>query len=84
MGTGPLLDAKRGLRRDVLLARRALSEAATDEAARQLTERLLTVPEVAGARTVAAYVSVGTEPATGTLLTLIQEVTGEILMKQDQ
>lgn len=80
VGTGQLLDAKRRLRRDVLLARGTLSEAASDEAARQLTERLLTVPEVADARTVAAYVSVGTEPATVTLLIRLHAADVRVLL----
>ncbi|MEU6817094.1 5-formyltetrahydrofolate cyclo-ligase [Streptomyces sp. NPDC046860] len=59
---------KRGLRRELLASRR---ESTPDERARAsaaLTAHALALPELAGARTVAAYVSVGTEPATTALL----------------
>lgn len=60
--------AKRALRREVLTARRALDAPRLDEAAVRLADRLLALPELAAATTVAAYVSVGTEPGTCPLL----------------
>lgn len=59
---------KRELRRTVLSARSTLTPDDLQETARSLARRVLGLPQVAGARTVAAYVSVGTEPGTGPLL----------------
>jgi 5-formyltetrahydrofolate cyclo-ligase len=63
---------KTALRAAVLAARRALPESARADAASLLTEAVLTLPEVATARTVACYISFGTEPATAELLDLLQ------------
>ena len=63
------VDARKLALRDQLLTargRRSLLEVA--EAARAVAEHLLAAPEVRRAATVAAYVSVGTEPGTGPLL----------------
>jgi 5-formyltetrahydrofolate cyclo-ligase len=55
--------------RDQLLAgRRRRSLAEVGEAAAAIAEHLLSAPEVRRAATVAAYVSMGTEPGTGLLL----------------
>ncbi|MDX3455811.1 5-formyltetrahydrofolate cyclo-ligase [Streptomyces sp. ME02-8801-2C] len=59
---------KRTLRRDFLAVRGGLTAAGVQEAATALAARALDLPELAHARTVAAYVSVGTEPGTRTLL----------------
>ncbi|MFF5859515.1 5-formyltetrahydrofolate cyclo-ligase [Streptomyces sp. NPDC012751] len=59
---------KRGLRRDLLSVRNRLTADDLEETGRALAERALELPELAGARTVAAYVSVGTEPGTPALL----------------
>ncbi|CAL9502445.1 hypothetical protein SUDANB6_03474 [Streptomyces sp. enrichment culture] len=59
---------KRSLRREVLAARTGLTGDDVREAAVALAGRALELPEVAHARTVAAYVSVGTEPGTLALL----------------
>ncbi|MGW3648269.1 5-formyltetrahydrofolate cyclo-ligase [Streptomyces sp. NPDC000878] len=59
---------KRMLRRDFLAVRNRLTTADVQEAATALAARALGLPELAHARTVAAYVSVGTEPGTRTLL----------------
>jgi 5-formyltetrahydrofolate cyclo-ligase len=59
---------KRALRRDFLAARQALSDDGLREAAEALARRALELPELAKARTVAAYVSVGSEPGTLALL----------------
>ncbi|MFC8221711.1 5-formyltetrahydrofolate cyclo-ligase [Streptomyces sp. NPDC057362] len=59
---------KRTLRRDFLAARNRLTPDDVREAADALAGRALRLPEVAGARAVAAYVSVGAEPGTLALL----------------
>ncbi|MER6573187.1 5-formyltetrahydrofolate cyclo-ligase [Streptomyces sp. NPDC001093] len=56
------------LRREFLSVRNRLTEADVDETGRALAERALELPELAHARTVAAYVSVGSEPGTRALL----------------
>lgn len=68
-GTHPCHGAAKVAVRDQLLAarrRRPLAE--VGEAARAIAEHLLAAPEVRQAATVAAYVSVGTEPGTTVLL----------------
>ncbi|MFG2354487.1 5-formyltetrahydrofolate cyclo-ligase [Streptomyces sp. NPDC048521] len=59
---------KRTLRQGFLAARSGLTEDDVREAGRALAERALELPELARARTVAAYVSVGGEPGTLALL----------------
>lgn len=59
---------KRMLRRGFLAVRSALTADDVREAATALAERALELPELAHARTVAAYVSVGSEPGTLALL----------------
>lgn len=59
---------KRVLRREILLARNRLTADDVREAATALADRALGLPELAHARTVAAYVSVGSEPGTLVLL----------------
>ncbi|MEU6463378.1 5-formyltetrahydrofolate cyclo-ligase [Streptomyces sp. NPDC046976] len=59
---------KRTLRRGLLAMRNGLPDDDVRESARALAAHALELPELAGARTVAAYVSVGTEPGTGALL----------------
>ncbi|WP_395577230.1 5-formyltetrahydrofolate cyclo-ligase [Streptomyces sp. BK79] len=59
---------KRTLRRDLLAVRNGLTADDVREAAEALAARALGTPEVAGARAVAAYVSVGAEPGTLALL----------------
>ncbi|UIX35569.1 5-formyltetrahydrofolate cyclo-ligase [Streptomyces sp. GQFP] len=56
------------LRRDFLAVRSRLTADDVQEAATALAARALGLPELAHARTVAAYVSVGTEPGTRALL----------------
>ena len=60
--------AKTALRDQVLAARRRLSIAELAQASLRLYERVNDLPEVRRAATVAAYVSVGSEPGTGILL----------------
>jgi 5-formyltetrahydrofolate cyclo-ligase len=64
---------KQALRERLLSRRRALPPRALAEAAGALREVLLATPEIAEARTVAAYVSVGPEPGTGSLLEELEE-----------
>ncbi|MDH6702046.1 5-formyltetrahydrofolate cyclo-ligase [Streptomyces sp. MAA16] len=59
---------KRLLRRGLLAVRSRLTADDVREAATALAARALALPELAAARTVAAYVSVGSEPGTLTLL----------------
>ncbi|ARP71736.1 MULTISPECIES: 5-formyltetrahydrofolate cyclo-ligase [Streptomyces] len=56
------------LRRELLVVRNRLTEDDVREAGRTLAERSLDLPELADAHTVAAYVSVGSEPGTRPLL----------------
>jgi 5-formyltetrahydrofolate cyclo-ligase len=60
---------KAALRRELLAARAARPRCEREDAlAEALTERALALPELSGAATVAAYVSVGREPSTRALL----------------
>ncbi|MFD3720664.1 5-formyltetrahydrofolate cyclo-ligase [Streptomyces sp. NPDC058674] len=78
--TRPEPSAKAALRRELLAARRALSPAARRAAARALGRSALALPELAGARTVAAYVSVGTEPGTRDLLDALRAAGKRVLL----
>ncbi|NEB40876.1 5-formyltetrahydrofolate cyclo-ligase [Streptomyces sp. SID14515] len=60
--------AKSSLRRELLAARALLTKEDAVRAAAVLAEAALGLPELADARTVAAYVSVGREPGTRALL----------------
>ncbi|NEC66525.1 5-formyltetrahydrofolate cyclo-ligase [Streptomyces sp. SID9727] len=62
------MSAKAELRRDLLAARRLLTDRDVQRAASVLAGHALGLPELSGARTVAAYVSVGREPGTRALL----------------
>ncbi|MFE6360988.1 5-formyltetrahydrofolate cyclo-ligase [Streptomyces sp. NPDC057806] len=59
---------KRTLRRDFLAVRSRLTADDVQESGVALADRALLLPELARARTVAAYVSVGSEPGTPALL----------------
>ncbi|MCB5182894.1 5-formyltetrahydrofolate cyclo-ligase [Streptomyces sp. SMC 277] len=71
---------KAELRRQLLAARRALSPAAVEAAAQALARQALALPELAGAGTVAAYVSVGTEPGTRALLDALRRHGARVLL----
>ncbi|QES48673.1 5-formyltetrahydrofolate cyclo-ligase [Streptomyces venezuelae] len=71
---------KAELRRELLAARRALSPEAAAAAAASLARRALELPELAGAGTVAAYVSVGTEPGTRDLLDGLRRAGKRVLL----
>ncbi|WP_329026242.1 5-formyltetrahydrofolate cyclo-ligase [Streptomyces sp. NBC_01423] len=62
------MSAKALLRRELLAARRLLTDQDVERAAAVLARHALALPELGGARTVAAYVSVGREPGTRVLL----------------
>lgn len=72
--------AKAVLRRELLAARRALSPDDREAAARALARSALALPELAGARTVAAYVSVGAEPGTRDLLDALRAAGKQVLL----
>ncbi|GGW29097.1 5-formyltetrahydrofolate cyclo-ligase [Streptomyces lucensis JCM 4490] len=66
---GPEIEPdKRTLRREFLAVRNRLTDDDVRETGRALAGRALELPELADARTVAAYVSVGGEPGTPALL----------------
>ncbi|MFE4373928.1 5-formyltetrahydrofolate cyclo-ligase [Streptomyces sp. NPDC056835] len=62
------MTGKAALRRELLAVRALLSSEDVRETAAVLARRALDLPELARARTVAAYVSVGREPGTRALL----------------
>ncbi|MFF2011483.1 5-formyltetrahydrofolate cyclo-ligase [Streptomyces sp. NPDC058195] len=68
------------LRRELLAARRLLTGEDVKNAASVLSRRALALPELSGARTVAAYVSVGGEPGTGVLLDALRERGVRVLL----
>lgn len=61
-------EAKAGLRARILAVRRAIEPDQRAAAGRQLRDRVLALPELQMAGTVAAYVARGTEPATQGLI----------------
>ncbi|MFJ9945061.1 5-formyltetrahydrofolate cyclo-ligase [Streptomyces erythrochromogenes] len=76
----PTASAKSELRRELLAARRALSPDTRRAAAAALAVTALELPELAGARTVAAYVSVGGEPGTRELLDALRAAGKRVLL----
>ncbi|RSS83991.1 5-formyltetrahydrofolate cyclo-ligase [Streptomyces sp. WAC05292] len=68
------------LRRSLLAARRALPAEALAGSARALSRSALGLPELAGARTVAAYVSIGSEPGTRDLLDALRAAGKRVLL----
>ncbi|MEW1634434.1 5-formyltetrahydrofolate cyclo-ligase [Streptomyces sp. NPDC093801] len=79
-GNLPFPPEKTALRRELLAARRALSPESRGTAARALARSALALPELAGAGTVAAYVSVGAEPGTRELLDALRDVGKRVLL----
>jgi 5-formyltetrahydrofolate cyclo-ligase len=73
-------EAKKALRRRVRETRSALDARDLAQAARALRDVLLVTPEVAWARRVAAYVSVGREPGTGPLIEELSDRGVEVLL----
>lgn len=71
---------KRMLRREFLEVRSALTADEARVAAEKLAQQALRLPELASARTVAAYVSVGGEPGTGALLDALRARGTRVLL----
>jgi 5-formyltetrahydrofolate cyclo-ligase len=65
-GSGP--DSKQGIRTKLHTARQALSAEQRAAAGRSIRDALLALPEIGMAAGVAAYISIGTEPETGSLI----------------
>lgn len=72
--------AKLALRDQLLTSRHRLGLARLGEAARELADHLLALPEIRRAATVAAYVSVGNEPGTGPLIDALQTLGRRVLL----
>ncbi|MCP3758768.1 5-formyltetrahydrofolate cyclo-ligase [Streptomyces sp. TBY4] len=72
--------AKAELRRQLLAARRALSAETLSTAAGALSRSALRLPELSSARTVAAYVSIGSEPGTHELLDALRASGTRVLL----
>lgn len=72
--------AKLALRDQVLTSRHRLPVAALGRAAAAIAGHLLAVPEVRRAATVAAYVSIGTEPGTGLLLEALHDAGKRVIV----
>ncbi|WP_327306326.1 5-formyltetrahydrofolate cyclo-ligase [Streptomyces sp. NBC_01298] len=72
--------AKTELRRQLLSARRALSADTLRTTAGALSRTALRLPELGSARTVAAYVSIGSEPGTHELLDALRAAGTRVLL----
>jgi 5-formyltetrahydrofolate cyclo-ligase len=72
--------AKLALRDQLLAARRRLPLAEVADAAAAIARHLLAAPEVRRAATVAAYVSLGSEPGTGLLLDALRDAGKRVLL----
>jgi 5-formyltetrahydrofolate cyclo-ligase len=77
---GTIETQKRQVRRDLLAVRAAMADDELDQAAAALTGHAMALPELAAARTVAAYVSVGHEPQTRPLLAALRERGTRVLL----
>lgn len=71
---------KTELRAQILRARSELTSDEREAAARALSERVRGLPECSGQGTVAAYVSMGTEPGTGPLIEGLREAGTRVLL----
>ena len=72
--------AKLALRDQLLTARGRISLVGLGEAAAAITGHVRALPEVRRAATVAAYVSIGTEPGTGLLLDALRDAGKRVLL----
>ena len=72
--------AKLALRDQLLTSRRRIPLAALGEAAAAIAGHVLALPEVRRAATVAAYVSIGSEPGTGLLLDALRDAGRRIVL----
>ncbi|MDX3388005.1 5-formyltetrahydrofolate cyclo-ligase [Streptomyces niveiscabiei] len=77
---GPAASGKRELRRQLLAVRAGLTPGDLRGSAAALAERALELPELAHARAVAAYVSVGSEPGTLALLDALRARGARVLL----
>jgi 5-formyltetrahydrofolate cyclo-ligase len=75
-----MTEAKLALRDQLVTARNRLSLAQVGAAATAIAEHLLAHPEVRRAATVAAYVSIGTEPGTGVLLERLRDAGRRVIL----
>jgi 5-formyltetrahydrofolate cyclo-ligase len=73
-------EAKTALRDQLLAARRQLPLAEVAAGARATAELLLAAPEVRRAATVAAYVSLGSEPGTGVLIEALRAAGKRVIL----
>lgn len=78
--TTTVREAKRALRDRILARRSELDATALAAAGRGLRDAVLTLPELAGAHTVATYVSVGREPGTGPLIEALSDDGVDVLL----
>lgn len=76
--SGP--ESKSALRRSLLRARSAMPAERLAAAGPVLAQRALSLPDLARARTVAGYVSVGAEPGTGALLDALRARGARVLL----
>jgi 5-formyltetrahydrofolate cyclo-ligase len=76
----PTVTRKIALRDQLRTARKRRPLLELTEAARALAEHLTATPEVTRAATVAAYVSIGTEPGTGPLLERLLELGRRVVV----
>jgi 5-formyltetrahydrofolate cyclo-ligase len=81
-GTGgtPVAIAKEELRARVLAARRGMAPADRAVAAAALTAAVLNLPEVRPARTIASYLSIGSEPSTAELVDVLRSRDVRVLV----
>jgi 5-formyltetrahydrofolate cyclo-ligase len=79
-GEAPVATAKAELRARVFAARRAMPPADRAVAAAALTVAVLTLPEVRPARTIASYLSIGSEPSTAELVDVLRSRDVRVLV----
>ena len=79
-GEVPVATAKAELRARVLAARRAMPPPDRAVAAAALTAAVLTLPEVRPARTIASYLSIGSEPSTAELVDVLRSRDVRVLV----
>lgn len=79
-GTGDGQDTKAELRAGLLRLRRGLTPRELGAAARALADRVADLPEIQAADTVAAYVSMGTEPGTHQVIDALRAAGTRVLL----
>lgn len=78
--SAPRTAQKTALRDQLLTTRNRLSLAERNAAATAIAERVLALPEVRRAASVAAYVSIGSEPGTGLLLDALRDAGKRVIL----